>query len=199
MKMKINSKQIKIKQNTDYPWSGKVDIEISPEDTAEFTFGFRIPGWSDDFQVKINQKEIKPEIENGYARIKRKWEKGDNISINFSIEVKRIYSNPKIRENAGKVALQRGPVVYCLEEVDNGSNLASIVLPQDANILGEFNKELLGGIYELKAEAYRSNNESDELYTSQKPELKKTKIKAIPYYAWNNRGPGEMRVWLRQG
>ncbi|MCP3739440.1 glycoside hydrolase family 127 protein [Rossellomorea sp. BNER] len=198
----IGGQKVQIVQETKYPWDEHVKLTLSPETSSEFTMAVRIPGWCQGAILKVNGKnvEIPSCLKNGYAYLTRMWEKGDEIELFLPMPIERIRANPKVRENAGKVALQRGPVVYCLEEVDNGTNLSNIRLPQDAKLHGTFEENLLEGIYIITAQAEQVDETewNEELY---KPIERKTKpipLKAIPYYSWCNRKPGEMIVWIAE-
>lgn len=138
-------------------------------------------------------------MDRGYAKVNRLWQSGDKITLDFPMPVIRLAAHPQVRENAGRVALQRGPLVYCLEEADNGPVLTDIVLPLEPEFQTTFDPELLGGVVTIEAEAYRSADDDQRLYRPFSAALRKVRIKAIPYYAWNNRGVGEMLVWIRQG
>lgn len=198
----IDGLKVGIVQETDYPWNGEVNITVSPEQAAEFTLALRIPGWCQHASVKVDGQPIDLVscTEKGYAYIKRVWKKEDTIELEFSMPVERIRSNPKVRANAGKVALQRGPIVYCLEEVDNGTNLADVMLPQDSGLQVTLEEDLLGGMSVITGEAERTDKSSwgKQLYKPVEHQTKPVPIKAIPYFAWSNREPGEMLVWIRE-
>jgi DUF1680 family protein len=140
---------------------------------------------------------------NGYARLKRTWENGDHVTLALAMPVERVVPHPHIRQDAGQIALQRGPVVYCLEEADNGAHLANVVLPTDSQLTAEFDAGLFGGISVISGEAFRVEPASwgNELYRLQANvqfERSPFTFRAIPYCFWANRQPGEMRVWLRE-
>jgi DUF1680 family protein len=139
--------------------------------------------------------------ERGYARIDREWRPGDQVELTLAMVVERIEAHPSVRQNAGCVALQRGPVVYCLEEVDNGPGLANVLLPRAAELSAAFDSDLPGGVAVITGQALRPVSQGWEgvLYRPAIPE--KTEpfaFKAIPYCLWANREPGEMRVWIRE-
>ncbi|MCB7069773.1 glycoside hydrolase family 127 protein [Caldibacillus sp. 210928-DFI.2.22] len=198
----LENQKVHLSQETNYPWTGEVKITVNPELEKEFTIAFRIPGWCDHVVVKVNGEEINLEgiVKKGYVYLTRIWNKGNTIELSFEMKVKCIRANPKVRENIGKLALQRGPIIYCIEEIDNGENLPSIYLARDSELRAKYEEDLLGGIVTITADAYRLNEETwgEELYLSQLPERKKVEIKAIPYYAWCNRDPGEMLVWINE-
>ena len=199
---KIKGTKIELTQKTNYPWCGDIEIDIKTECQDEFTIALRIPEWCDDYEIQVNGENIAPEkMIDGYAYIKRTWDNADTIKLKMDMQVKRIVSNPKVRENIGKVALQRGPIVYCLEEADNGTNLHQIMLPKDSELSVEFDNDLLGGINIIKANAIRITDDEweDTLYKSN-TQIKTSpcKVKFIPYYSWANRGAGELVTWIRE-
>lgn len=191
-----------IHQKTEYPWDEKITLNINPKTVHLFTIALRIPGWCDQPELRVNRERININevLRNGYAYIQRSWETGDEIELFFPMPVKRMKSHPEVRENAGKVALQRGPVVFCLEEVDNGSNLSNIYLDKNSAFDVIFNKDLLEGVVTIEGDAVRMDPSAweNKLYASSDLQEKPVTIKAIPYYAWCNRKPGEMIVWMNE-
>ena len=133
-------------------------------------------------------------------KVKPVWQPGDVVDLTLSMPVERLQAHPRVRANSGRVALQRGPLVYCLEEVDNGPDLNDIVLPRDAALTAEFDEELLGGVVVITGEAGRrgASDWENTLYRSSQSRSKAAAIKAIPYYAWANRTLGEMLVWISE-
>lgn len=202
-KMVIDGQQTTIEQCTNYPWDGQINITVSLEQEAEFTIALRIPGWCNNASLTVNGEQIpvKTVTEKGYAKIKRVWKEGDRIELNLPMPVEIIRSHPAVRANAGKIAIQRGPVIYCLEEADNGKNLKDIMIPVNTALTAHFEPDLLKGVVVITGEARRTAPSSydDELYTNSSFKQVPVQIKAIPYYAWSNRGPGEMLVWVREG
>jgi DUF1680 family protein len=198
----ISGSRVKINQETQYPWNEEIKISISLEEEKEFSLLLRIPGWCEDAKMYINSSEI--DVYNskisGYIKLKRIWRNGDVIKLVLPMNIKRVKAHPCVRANMGKVAVQRGPVVYCLEEVDNGSNLHEIVLSNKSKLKAEFDDNLLGGIMTISAEAERYDPPwSEELYRADiKSKYRSVNIKFIPYYAWANRTPGEMIVWVNE-
>lgn len=199
----INGSKIKITQQTEYPWDEKVVMKLSMQEETEFNLSLRIPGWCSEAKISINGETIdfSSMLKDGYATINRVWKNDDTVELLFKMPVLRIKANPMVRENVGKVAIQRGPIVYCIEEADNGANLQEIVLPKEAELKVEFDSELLGGVVVITADAERISHTSwgDELYKANAQiESYPQKIKFIPYYAWANRNVGEMAVWVRE-
>jgi hypothetical protein len=142
-------------------------------------------------------------VVNGYAHLARSWASGDEVSLSLSMPVERMSAHPDVRQAAGCVALQRGPIVYCLEETDNGGHLANVALPQDSRLNAALAKNLFGGVSVISGDAVRLEpaHWGSDLYQPQSI-MQNTPspftFKAVPYCFWANREPGEMRVWLRE-
>ncbi len=201
--------KFKIRQQTEYPWQGRVELFLEPAQASKFTLHLRIPGWcqnasptnnlynsnsmdagKNEVVVRVNGKAIrKLKIENGYAVLQRTWKSGDRVELNLPMAVRRVHANPAVKADAGRVALQRGPIVYCVEGVDNQDRARSLFLPEHSPISTRFQPELLGGLVVLTAPAQLRVDES-----SSRPVV----LTAIPYYAWDNRSAGDMQVWLPQ-
>ncbi|MVX65492.1 glycoside hydrolase family 127 protein [Clostridium chromiireducens] len=200
----VGNNEIRLIQETEYPWEEKVLIKVGAKEKTKFTLALRIPGWCGKAEVKVNSEVINiEEIKlNGYAMVNREWRDGDKVELILKMPILRMKANPLVSDDIGKVAIQRGPLVYCLEEADNGSNLHEIYLPKEAELEECFEADLLGGVMVLKAEAKRISNNSkwkDQLYSSEiKEEYDSINIKFVPYYSWANRGTGEMIVWVRE-
>lgn len=199
----ISESKVKIKQETRYPWDERVMISVSLDEEKEFSLLLRIPGWCDNAKICINREEINVcnTKVNGYAKLKRTWKNGDIVELVLPMMIQRIKAHPNVRVNIGKVALQRGPFVYCLEEIDNGPNLHEIVLPHKSELKAEFDDNLLGGITVINAEAQRYNSPwvENELYKAKvESQYRPVTVKFIPYYAWANRTSGEMMVWITE-
>ena len=189
---------------TSYPWEGKADYTIMPKTEEEFTLAIHIPGYV-DFEREENCLRVNREIldagkllKKGYVYITRKWTVGDKVSLRFPLEVRRAYANQHVRENAGCVALLRGPMVYCFEGVDNGEMIQSLRIPKDLKAIPFTCEEgVLKGNVLLSIEGYRMVG-SDELYSEKPPVKEKAKLTAVPYYTWANRGENQMRVWMQE-
>lgn len=197
----LSNQTVTLKQKTLYPWDGLVELTVNPEEDVQFTMKLRIPGWCEHAFVTLNGNALKNEtIEKGYLVIDRKWTKGDVIQIEFSMLIMRVYSHPFVRENVGKVALQRGPIVYCVEDADYNVPVSTLCLPKEASLSSQWEEELLNGVVTIVGEAlsYQDTGWEGELYRLDKPSMEQVKFKAIPYYAWDNREPGEMSVWLKE-
>jgi DUF1680 family protein len=194
--------QIRLEQETDYPWDGEVRITVHVAHPTTFALNLRIPGWCKQAELSVDGGpwDVSQHLCNGYARIVREWAEGDVVELALEMPVERVYSHPAVKADAGLVALQRGPIVYCLEQVDNPWPLHRIALPQDAALTPAKAPDLLGGVVVLQGDAllYRDDDWRRTLYRSDAPQAETIQIKAVPYCTWDNREPGEMRVWLRE-
>lgn len=195
---RLHGKKVSLKQETDYPFGERIRFRLVLEDPLEFTLAVRVPRWCREPRFFLNGEVLAVSPQEGYARVRRLWEPGDILELLLPMPVERVWAHPRVFSVAGKVALQRGPLVFCLEEVDNGSGLANIVLPEDAGFTATFCPDVLGGVVVLSGEAFRIRSRSSELYSTTRGSTETVPVKAIPYYAWNNRGVGEMTVWLRE-
>ena len=199
----LAEQQVSLTQRTEYPWKETVEITVRTETEVRFTLAIRVPGWCKDAEVTVNGEDVKIAAvsRKGYAKITRLWRSGDRVEILLPMPIERIHAHPAVRANAGKVAIQRGPVVYCLEEVDNGPNLPDLSLPQDAKLTLGACDQSLGGVLVIHGVARRSTMTSQwehTFYSPVGPKREEVAIKAIPYFAWGNRQPGEMLVWIRE-
>ncbi len=194
---------VHIEQQTNYPWAGDIAFKVQTDQPTAFTLALRIPGWCHDYNLTLNGSPVEAEVGNGYARLHQEWNNGDSVVLSLAMPVERIASHPNVRHNAGCIALQYGPIIYCLEEVDNGANLANITIPRDAHLSAEFDETLFGGMCVITGEAIRTEpvEWTNGLYVPQSQlnyDKTPTSFKAIPYAFWANREPGEMRVWIRE-
>ncbi len=198
----LEGTEILVSQDTDYPWKEKVLLTVETSKPLEFTYGLRIPGWCRKPQLKINGEaaDLASLTKNGYALLTRNWEGRTELELLLPMPVERMVSKPEVRANFGKVAIQRGPVVYCLEEVDNGKNLHSICLAPEAKLQARFEEDLFNGVVVLEGEALRVTESSDNALYGQKAKrhTEPVQIKAVPYHIWANREPGEMLVWINE-
>jgi len=199
--LQVGGRKVILRQKTDYPWDGKIEIAVEPEQPLAFGLNLRIPGWCGGATISVNDKPIAvaPILQKGYARIEREWKKGDRVVLALAMPVERIEAHPAVREDIGRVALQRGPVVYCLEGVDNAAPLDRIVLPRDAKFETQFKSDFLSGVIVIAADALLADDQEwkETLYRSQPTPRRPFRITAVPSCVWDNRAPGAMRVWLR--
>ena len=196
----VEGEKVKASITSEFPWDGHVSVTCESDTKEPYTFAFRIPGWCASYEKEI-PKGAEVEEKDGYLYVTKVWAKGETIRLNFPMEIQFLASNPLVREDAGRVAVKRGPVVYCMEEADNGKNLHLTKLCVDGEKTAEAADELGEHFVRVTAEGRRmklGDAEKQPLYhLYQKEEEEKTKLKLIPYYMWNNRGEGEMQVWIR--
>ena len=195
----LSGKKFKMSIASKFPWYG--DVEITVETAGQANIALRVPGWCRTYKVSINCQDVQPEVKDGYALISREWSAGDKIGLVFSMPVTLMAANPAVREDAGKLAVTRGPVVYCLEEKDNGTDLHMLRLNPEAVFNELFRPDLLEGVMTLETQGEKLEKDcpNDVLYHPvSKEHFKKQKLHFIPYYAWANRGEGEMCVWVRK-
>lgn len=194
---------VSLVQTSNYPWDGAVSIRVEPDAPVEFTLHLRVPSWCRKATLKVNGAHVDLDAasNDGYAAIRREWQKGDRVELDLDMSISRLFANPQVRQDIGRVALARGPLIYCVEETDNAGQLHRITLPRTAEIEAHPEPNLLGGVVTLSATGSRETAENwdDGLYRTEAPAVEQAKLKAVPYYAWDNRDPGEMVVWLRDG
>jgi DUF1680 family protein len=195
-------KPLRIEQTTDYPHGERTTLTLEREGTEDFTLAIRIPGWCKHPSLAVNGRllDLGPLVRDGYARIRRNWASGDRVELSLPMPVERVRARPDVRADAGKIALQRGPVVYCLEEADNGGNLPALALPRGASLSAEYDPGLLDGTTVIAFEGLRTTEQAwgDDLYACREPQEQAVRGVAVPYHLWGNRGPGEMLVWMRE-
>jgi uncharacterized protein len=191
---------VTLRQETRYPWDGAVTIRVDLEQPARFGLRLRIPGWCAAPRLTVNGAAIDAAatLEQGYIGIERTWQDGDQIALDLPMPVERVYAHPDVAADVGCVALQRGPIVYCVEQADQRVPLQRIVLPDTAELICREEPDLLGGVVVLAGTAAALDDAGweDLLYRTRRPTTRPVEIRAIPYYAWDNREPGSMRVWI---
>jgi hypothetical protein len=198
----VRGTKMQVAQETNYPWDGRVAIHVDPERQTDFTLAVRIPGWSrgdpspgglyrfaeirsaslsgerarspERAALRLNGKTVPLTIDKGFARISRQWRKGDVVQLDLPMPIERVVADDRVAEDRGKAAIQRGPVIYSVEGIDNGGTVAELRVPLAATLQHHFDQKLLSGV---------------EVITGRG-------TVAVPYYAWNNRGKGEMAVWI---
>lgn len=199
----FDGNQIILEQETNYPWSGNINFTIKTNQETNFTLALRIPDWCKKADILVNgvTKDLPGLIVGGYALLNGTWKMGDQINLILSMPIVRMKGHPLVRQTAGKIAIQRGPLVYCLEEVDNGSSLHQILLPIDEKLEIEEDANLLGGMTVITGQAVKRkiDNWGEALYKRNiNLEFEPVPVKFIPYFAWANRGLGEMLVWVNE-
>ena len=205
----LKSGKVDLRTDTNYPWDGKVSILINPIKKSRFKMQVRIPGWvlghpipgntyqylnfsGGHYSITVNGQPAAYSLEKGYAVIDRDWKKGDRLEIDFPMEVRRVIARGEVTENLNRVALERGPLVYCVEHPDNNGRALNVILPDNAPLQTIFEQHLLNGIQTITAKLPVAVPVDNGMEV--KTEIRE--VKAIPYYAWANRGQGEMQVWI---
>lgn len=209
--LEVNGKKLTLSQTTEYPWNGDIQIEVSPRGKQEFALKIRIPGWlreevvpsdlytyTDDknlkYTIKVNGEPVEGTLDKGYFVINRNWKKGDRVAVHFDMEPRTVRADTKVEADRGKIAVERGPLVYCAEWPDNDFSVLSVFMNKKPQFRIEKKPDLLYGINRLKTTDAQSlsYDENGRLQT------KDVSLTLIPYYAWAHRGSGEMAVWLPQ-
>lgn len=202
--MKTADNQVQLVQTTGYPWEGKVSIQVKPEKESEFAIRLRIPGWlqstpvasdlyayttpAEKYTLKVNGSTVKPAEGDGYATIVRTWKPDDVIELELPMEVRRVKANDQVEDDRGMLAMERGPIVYCLEGIDQPDSVVfNKFIPADAKIDVTFDANLLKGVMVLSGTAKEVAKDGS---------IKDVPFKAVPYSTWNNRGAGQMEVWV---
>jgi uncharacterized protein len=206
----VNGKPVQIEQQNNYPWSGDLKFIIQPKKSATaFALKIRIPGWSRNeaipsnlysyavqqpsaATITVNGQPVQYQLQNGYAILNRSWKKNDVVQVSLPMPVQRVKAHENLKDNVGKVAIQRGPLMYCAEWADNSGKVAGTILPAAALFTAEEQPNLLNGITILKTTASQVQVADNKVTTVTQPLL------LIPYYAWANRGKGEMMVWFAE-
>ena len=190
--------KVAIREASNYPWSGDIKISIDPAEARAFDVKLRIPGWARGHTIKVNGEAVTAAPVNGYVTINRTWQKGDTIALDLPMPPERLYANPGVTMDAGRVALKRGPLVYCFEEADNpGGIVQRLKLPRESELKSTTRADLFGGAVTLSAKA-RAIDPTDwnDLYRTTPPKEGEATLTALPYYLWANRGKGSMVVWI---
>jgi DUF1680 family protein len=198
VKTLVRGRPVSLRVTTDYPWEGKVVLEPQLQAPVEFALRLRLPGWCEGAALKLNgQPAGELKVERGYVVVSRNWRSGDVVELTLPMPARRVLAHPNVKADRGLVALQRGPLVYCLEQVDQPEALSSICLPDVAGLKAVKEPNLLGGVMVLTAQAQGAQELNwDRALYQPAPVGRPVAIRAIPYYAWDNRAAGPMKVWL---
>jgi len=208
-RIELRGRSVDIIQETKYPWEGTVKILVNARPGGKFPIRLRIPGWARNEPVPtdlyrfldrseqpvrlwINRKPVDYKLEKGYAVLWRKWRSNDLVELILPMPNRRVVAHDLVKENSGRVALQRGPIVFCAEGIDNGGKALNLVLPDEAKLQHWFRPDLLGGVAIITSTAAAVDRSADGKTLIERPQS----FMAVPYFAWANRGPGEMRVWF---
>ncbi len=187
--------KVKLTQQTRYPWDGRVRITVEPEGADAFAVRVRIPGWCEGGVVTVNGDRADAKPKDGFVTIRRTWNSGDTIDIDLPMPVRRVQADPNVKENVGRLAIMRGPVVYCLEDCDNPGAVDRVAIGANAKLEAKFEPDLLGGVVVIKGEGATAELvEADD--GTLNAEARPVDLTAIPYYAWDNRAAGRMVVWV---
>jgi DUF1680 family protein len=199
----------RVTQTTRYPWDGHIRVTVDPDTPSRFSVNVRIPGWTrnqvmpgdlyrfadragEPVVLKVNGKTVAPDTVRGFAKIERQWTRGDVIDVSLPMPVRRVLANPLVRDDERRVTLERGPLVYAAEWPDNGGHALNIVVPDAAQLRSEFRPDLLNGVSVITGRVQAVSRSADGTSVRTQPH----ELVAIPYFAWANRGMGEMQVWL---
>lgn len=194
---KVGAEKVALDVKTDYPWDGKVAFTVHPAAEHKFALRLRVPGWCSSATAQVNGVAQDAPKERGYLVLDRAWKPGDTVTLDLPMPVRRIEANPEVKDDRGRLALGRGPLIYCLEACDQKAALDTLALPADAPLTTQRASDLLGGIVTLQGEGLTAGEPDWQggLYrTANTPA--RTPVRAVPYYAWDNRAPGAMEVWL---
>jgi uncharacterized protein len=207
--IKLKQTPVSVDQQTQYPWEGSTKVVVNPERPEKFAVFMRIPGWARNeampgllyrfmakrdgaFRLTVNGRTAAYTLERGYARIERAWAKGDTIELNLPMPVQKVLARDEVADDRGMVSLQRGPLVYCAEGVDNGGKVFNLLVPDNAEFQFAYRKDLLNGVGTLTGKVQALSRGADRVSVNRREQ----DFMAIPYYAFANRGTGEMAVWL---
>ena len=194
-----NGSPVTLRQTTRYPWDGKVRVAVESNQPLPLNLMLRIPGWCSGETLRVNGQRINSDARvRGYVRIARTWKSGDVVELDMPMPVRQVRANPMVQADAGRVALMRGPLVYCVESADNNDHVRTMSIPVRANFSTEFREELPGGVMTVKTSAVAMRDIDRGLYFSSAHSItgRATLLTAIPYYANANRGPVDMTVWM---
>jgi len=208
--IQLDETDVEVLQKSNYPWEGDVEITINPAAEKKFSVSLRIPGWAQgepvptdlyhyvdkadpQITIAVNGKKIKTETERGYVVINRDWKSGDKITLHLDMPVRRVQSHPEVKYDKGLLSMERGPIVYALESIDQPQEyLFDIVIPRESEIHSHYQNDLLNGVVVLEGDA--SMIEKNNTGNTQKPFT----FKAVPYSTWNNRGKGQLALWIAE-
>lgn len=208
-RVELNGRRVELRQTTEYPWKGDVAIGVHPDTEGEFALHVRVPGWARErpvpsdlyryedgaglpYTLSVNGQPVTAEIVRGYAVLDRRWKAGDTVELSLPMPIRRVVSDDRVAANRGRVALERGPIVYAIESIDNAGDVFNIVLPDDAVLSAQHRPDLLGGVTVITGRALGLHAGED----GRTVDTREQDFLAVPYSVWSNRGEGRMAVWL---
>lgn len=201
-----DGRALRIVQTTNYPWEGNVKLTVTPAEPGEFTLYVRIPGWSQKSTVRVNGSSVAAERPGTYLPIRRRWSAGDTVELSFDMSTRLLKANPAVADDRGRIAFQRGPIVFCMEGLDQAAadrspNLVGYIAKPDGETTAHYEPELLGGVLVLEHPGSLAHSAADTgLYyptaDNQPVAESPATLRLIPYYAWANRAPSAMQVWI---
>jgi DUF1680 family protein len=198
----VAGQTVRLHTTTRYPWDGTISMRLATERATRFTLALRIPGWCPTFSLTVNGSPVRAKPAGGYVRLERRWQAGDALRLVLAMPVTQLEADPRVRMDCGRIALQRGPLVYCLEETDNGRELRDLTLSAASVLKPAFVENQMGGVTVLRGAALRrrpSDWTTGALYRTPPAARRPVRITAVPYCVWGNRAPGqEMLVWLNR-
>jgi len=197
----VGDHELQLRISGNYPWQEQVKIDITSPAAVEHTLALRLPDWCASPQIALNGEAITGDVRQGYCYLTRRWQEGDSVTLTLPMPVRRLYGNPQVRQQAGKVALQRGPLVYCLEEADNGAGLHNLSLPADSTFRvfegkGLFSHKMLIQADGISQRAVETEPQPLWQYDRTPTAPHTQTLTFIPWFSWANRGEGEMRIWV---
>jgi DUF1680 family protein len=201
-RFEVSGAKVELAQTTRYPWDGAIHFDLDLDRPARFAVSLRIPEWAEGSTLSINGESVALEsvVVDGYARIEREWKSGDKVDLVIPLAARKLFANPRVRQDAGRTALMRGPLVYCVEETDNGAGLNGISLSADPSKAKVSEVAGLRGAVALDLPVSRDASDwGVDLYRTSPPSAKPATARFVPYPLWDNREPGEMLVWVRAG
>jgi hypothetical protein len=194
-----------LQQTTQYPWEGTINVSVTPASPEEFTLFLRIPGWSKQNSVKVNGENVADVVPGKYLPLHRRWAAGDRVELSFDMRPQVVHANPAVADDRGRIALQRGPIVYCMEQLDQmvaateTEDFPRYVAELTEKTASHYDPELLGGVVVLEHPGALLPEAKQDLYQASVPSQspgEATKLRMIPYYAWSNRKLSAMQVWV---
>ncbi len=197
-RLEVAETAVTLTQETDYPWNGGVIFTLGVDRPATFGLALRVPSWCEAATLSINGVAVRHDLDNGYYRIRREWCDGDTVELDLPMTVRSLRAHPLVRADVGRIAVARGPLIYCVEQVDNAAGLTGLILGSMEKASTHPMASLGGAIaIDLPARRERWSDWTDKLYDTSQPLLEDAPVRLVPYHLWDNRTPGEMLVWIR--